>query len=111
LVAAGRKTDAADVLNRLNFIYPMDTEAHRTLGGLWLEQGNLTGAIREFGAVLARVPVPDPAQSHYDLARAYHANHQPDQANEEVLAALEAAPGFRPAQKLLLELSANTEKK
>ena len=111
LVAAGRKKDAADVLNRLNFIYPMDTDAHRTLGGLWLEQGNFTGAIREFRAVLGHTPVLDPAQSHYDLARAYHANHQPDQANEELLAALEAAPGFRPAQKLLLELSTTSEKK
>ncbi|HXB74830.1 MAG TPA: tetratricopeptide repeat protein [Candidatus Acidoferrales bacterium] len=110
LVAAGRKKDAADVLNRLNFVYPMDTDAHRTLGGLWLEQGNFPGAIREYRAVLAHVPVQDPAQSHYDLARAYHANHQPDQANEEVLAALEAAPGFRPAQKLLLELSTTAEK-
>ena len=107
---ASRKKDAADVLNRLNFIYPMDNAAHRTLGGLWLDQGNTAGAIREFQAVLAHNPVSDPAQSHYDLARAYHANHQPDQAKEELLAALEAAPGFRPAQKLLLELSATTEK-
>lgn len=111
LVAAGRKKDAADVLNRLNFIYPLDTDAHRTLGGLWLEQGNFPGAIREYRAVLAHVPVPDPAQSHYDLARAYHANHQPEQANEELVSALEVAPGFRPAQKLLLELSTTVEKK
>jgi len=111
LVAAGRKQEAADVLNRLNFIYPMDTEAHRTLGGLWMEQGNVEGAIREFRAVLAKVPVQDPAQSHYDLARAYNANHQPDQANEELLAALEVAPSFRPAQKLLLELSTTVQKK
>ena len=47
----------------------------------------------------------DPAQAHYDLARAYHADKQDEQAKEELLAALEAAPGFRPAQKLLLELS------
>ena len=111
LAAADRKKDAAAVLNSLNFIYPMDTEAHRTLGGLWMEQGNVDGAIREFRAVLAHVPVQDPAQSHFDLARAYNAKHQSDQANEECLAALEAAPGFRPAQKLLLELSTTTEKK
>jgi tetratricopeptide (TPR) repeat protein len=108
---AGRKKDAADVLNRLNFIYPMDNGAHRTLGTLWFDQGNMAGAIREFQAVLAHIPVIDPAQSHYDLARAYNANHQPDQAKEELLAALEAAPGFRPAQKLLLELSTTAERK
>jgi hypothetical protein len=28
-----------------------------------------------------------------------------DDAREEVISALEAAPGFKPAQKLLLELS------
>jgi hypothetical protein len=32
-------------------------------------------------------------------------NHQDEQAKDESLAALEVAPGFRPAQKLLLELS------
>ena len=110
LEEAGRKKDAASVLNSLNFIYPMDNGVHRTLGGLYLDQGNHAGAIREFQAVLAHIPVIDPAQSHYDLARAYHANHQPDQAKEELLTALEAAPGFRPAQKLLLELSTTAEK-
>jgi tetratricopeptide (TPR) repeat protein len=111
LEEAGRKKAAAEVLNRLNFVYPMDNGAHRTLGGLWLDQGNHAGAIREFQAVLAHIPVIDPAQSHYDLARAYNANHQPDQAKEELLSSLEAAPGFRPAQKLLLELSTTAEKK
>jgi len=111
LEEAGRKKDAASVLNSLNFIYPMDNGVHRTLGGLYLDQGNHAGAIREFQAVLAHIPVIDPAQSHYDLARAYHANHQPDQAKEELLTALEAAPGFRPAQKLLLELSTTAERK
>ncbi len=53
------------------------------------------------GAAIRRIP----AQAHYDLARAYHADKQIEQAKEELLAALEAAPGFRPAQKLLLELS------
>jgi tetratricopeptide (TPR) repeat protein len=101
---AGRKKDAALALEKLNVIYPMDPDAHRMLGGLLLDQHNLKGAIREYGAVVARNPL-DPAQAHYDLARAYLADHQSDKANEELLSALEAAPGFRPAQKLLLELS------
>ena len=104
LEEAGRTAEAADALNRLNFIYPMDGTAHRSLGGLWLVQGNVAGAIREYQAVLARNP-QDPAQAHYDLAKAYQANKQIEQAKEELLAALEVAPGFRPAQKLLLELS------
>jgi tetratricopeptide (TPR) repeat protein len=104
LVDAGRKQEAAAALDRLNYIYPMDPELHRKLGGLWLDQGNVPGAIREFQAVLARNPI-DPAQAHFDLARAYRSNRQENLARDEVLAALEIAPGFRPAQKLLLELN------
>ncbi|MCX6633387.1 MAG: tetratricopeptide repeat protein, partial [Candidatus Solibacter sp.] len=109
LEEAGRAAEAAAALNRLNFVYPMDAAAHRSLGGLWLVQGNIKGAIREFAAALARNP-QDPAQAHFDLARAYHADKQTEQAKEELLAALEVAPGFRPAQKLLLELSTTEDR-
>jgi len=108
LEEAGRRAEAADALNRLNYIYPMDEKAHRSLGELWLVQSNPKGAIREFQAVLAKNPM-DQAQAHYDLALAYKADHQMEQAKEECLSALEAAPGFRPAQKLLLELSNSPE--
>ena len=109
LAEAGRTVEAADALHRLNFIYPMDAAAHRSLGDLWLAQGNIKGAIREFAAVVARDP-QDPAQAHFDLARAYHAAKQDGQAEDELLSALETAPGFRPAQKLLLELNATAVK-
>jgi len=109
LEEAGRPLEAADALNRLNFVYPMDAAAHSSLGGLWLVQGNTKGAIREYAAVIAKDPL-DPAQAHFDLARAYHANKQDEQAKDELLAALEAAPGFRPAQKLLLELSTTADR-
>jgi tetratricopeptide (TPR) repeat protein len=92
------------VLDRLTYIYPMDPEEHSRLGELWLDLNNAPGAIREFRALLARNPI-DPAQAHYDLARAYNLNHQTDPARDQLLDALEIAPGFRPAQKLLLELS------
>ena len=104
LQEAGNEKEAAAVLERLNYIYPMDDAAHETLGGLWLDQSNAAGAIREFQAVVAHSPL-DPARAHYDLARAYHLNHQDEQAKDELLAALEAAPGYRQAQRLLLELS------
>lgn len=106
LVEAGRKKDAADVLARLNYIYPLDNEAHQLLGSFWLEQGNASGAMREFRAVVAHNPI-DPAEAHYDLARALNGNHQLDQAKDELFTALEAAPGYRPAQRLLLELTAD----
>jgi tetratricopeptide (TPR) repeat protein len=106
---AGRKKEAADALNRLNYIYPMDNDQHQTLGALWMDAGNVAGAIREFRAVVAHNPI-DPARSHYDLARAYQLNHEPEQAKDELLAALETAPGYRPAQKLLLELTTTEAK-
>lgn len=109
LEEAGRKKEAAEVLDRLNYIYPMDSEAHQLLGKLWLEQGNAAGAVREFHSIVAHNPI-DPAQSHFDLAQAYNLNHQTEQAKDELFAALEAAPGYRPAQKLLLELSAADKK-
>lgn len=104
LEESGQKKEAARVLGNLNMIYPMDAEAHKRLGSLLLEQSNTKGAVREFGAVAAKNPV-DPAQAYYDLARAYLADGQKEKAEEECLAALEAAPGFRPAQKLLVELT------
>jgi tetratricopeptide (TPR) repeat protein len=110
LIEAGNKKEAAAVLERLNYIYPMDTEQHQMLGSLWIEQGNVTGAIREFGAVVAHNPL-DPAQAHYDLARAYNLNHQADKAKDELFSALETAPGFKPAQKLMLELSSTENQK
>jgi tetratricopeptide (TPR) repeat protein len=105
LTDAGNGKEAAAILERLNYIYPLDNEQHRTLGALWLDQGNVTGAIREFGAVVAHNPI-DPADAHYQLARAFNLDHQPAKAQDELVSALEAAPTYRPAQKLLLELNA-----
>jgi hypothetical protein len=61
--------------------------------------------VRAYRAVVAMKPL-DRAAAHYYLARAYKAAGQMAAASDQVLMALEAAPGFRPAQKLLLELEA-----
>jgi len=101
----GRKRAAAETLERLNLIYPVnDEDLHRRLGRLWLEVGEPERAIREYRAVLALNPI-DRAAAEYDLARAYQAARRPEEAFEHVVSALEAAPGFRPAQRMLLELS------
>jgi tetratricopeptide (TPR) repeat protein len=104
LAAAGNRKEAAAILERLNYIYPMLSEQHRLLGELWLEQDNARGAIREFQALLAAKPT-DLAGAHYDLARAFNLNHQTEDARNELIDAMEIAPGFRPAQKLLLQLN------
>ncbi len=101
----GRKKDAAATLERLNFIYVEDESVHQRLGALHMDLNNPAGAVREYQAVLAGKPL-DPASAHFGLALAFKATNRVGDAKEEVISALEAAPGFKPAQKLLLELSA-----
>jgi len=99
----GEPKEAAATLDRINYIYPVNEDLHRQLGDLWFAQNNYKGAIREYGAVVAMHPL-DKASAQFSLAQAYFANGQKDQAETNVLAALEAAPDFRPAQKLLLQI-------
>jgi cellulose synthase operon protein C len=100
----GQPKEAVATLDRINYIYPVhDEDLHRHLGDLWFAQANYPGAIREYTAVVALNPL-DKAGAHFKLAQAYYASGQRDKAEESVLAALEAAPGYRPAQKLLLEI-------
>ena len=94
---------AATTLEVLNYIYPETESLHRQLGSLWLTQGNYAGAEREYGAVLALHPL-DKASAEFDLAQAYYAAGDKAKAEDSVLLALETAPGFRPAQKLLLQI-------
>jgi len=104
LEESGDQKAAAEVLDRLNYIEPVDEDLHRRLGDLWFGLGNTAGAIREYRAVLAKAPT-DPAASHFNLAKAYRSANRTDEAKDELLLSLEAAPGFRPAQRMLLELS------
>ena len=102
---AGKKREAAATFERLNLIYLRDEDVHRRLGDLEMELGNSAKAVREYQAVLASGTV-DPAGSHFQLARALQSAGRTADAREEALSALEAAPGFKPAQKLFLELNA-----
>jgi tetratricopeptide (TPR) repeat protein len=100
---AGHGDRAAATLEGINYIYPELDGLHTQLGKLLLAQHNYAGAVREYTAVLALNPL-DKASAEFDLANAYFAAGQKDRAEESVLLALETAPGFRPAQKLLLEI-------
>jgi Flp pilus assembly protein TadD len=102
--AAGERAEAAETLARLNYIYPVkDGDLHRRLGDLLYTQKKYEGAIREYNVLVASNPL-DKAGAEFSLAQAYFAAGQRDKAEDSVLAALETAPGYRPAQKLLLEL-------
>jgi tetratricopeptide (TPR) repeat protein len=100
----GNKDQMRTTLQMLGTIYPEDAGTHRDLGDLLLNKGDAEHAIREYQAVLALHP-GDVAQAHFDLARALEAAHRKTDAKDEVLLALEAAPDYKPAQHLLLELS------
>ncbi len=101
---AGKTKEAEAALERLNFVNPMDQDLHEKLGALYMKSGNAPMAVREYSAVVALKPL-DVAGSHYNLAKAYNAEGRKDKAREEALTSLEAAPDYRPAQKLLLEVS------
>jgi tetratricopeptide (TPR) repeat protein len=101
---SGNSKEARTTLATLNYIYPEDEETHRKLGTLLLAAGDADGAVREAKALVALKPA-DTAESHYELAKALTAAHRVDEAKDQVVMALEAAPGFKPAQQLLLQLS------
>jgi cellulose synthase operon protein C len=104
LEEAGKLKEAEAALDRLNFVNPLDADLHDKLGALYMKTNDAGAAVREFAVLVALHPI-DAAGSHYNLAKAYQAQGQKDKAREEVLTALEAAPDYRPAQKLLLEVS------
>jgi len=107
---AGHPDEAIATLESLNYIYPVkDEDLHHRLGDLLLAQKQYDGAIREYNAVVASSPV-DKAGAEFNLAQAYFDAGQSDKAEDSVLAALEVAPGYRPAQKLLLELQQSPAK-
>ncbi len=98
-----RRAEAIDALTGLVYITPGDPDVHVPLGGWLLEEERYTEAVREFGTHLASKPL-DLAGAHFNLARAYHKMEDSENTRKHLLSALEAAPSFRPAQKLLLEI-------
>jgi tetratricopeptide (TPR) repeat protein len=101
---------AIATLEHVNYIEPVnDEDLHHRLGDLLYAQKQYADAIREYDALLASHPM-DKAGAEFDLARAYFAAGQKDKAQDSVLAALETAPDFRPAQELLLKLQAEPAK-
>ncbi len=101
---ASHPSAAELTLTKLDFIYPEDEGVHRDLAKLLLATGDVNGAIRESEATLTLKP-GDAAQTHFELAQALAAAHRVSEAKDQVILALEAAPDYKPAQQLLLQLS------
>lgn len=100
---AGRSDDAIAVLQSVNLVDPMDQELHGTLGDLLLDAGRAQQALREYTIALALDP-HDKATAYYRMARAHNALGDRAASQDKLLLALDVAPNFRPAQRLLLEL-------
>ena len=98
----GRRDEAIDALDGLLYNAPGDPELHATLGRWLLEAGRDREALREFKTYLAMGPL-DVAGAHFNLARTYHKMEDRAGTRKHLLSALEAAPNYRPAQKLLLK--------
>jgi tetratricopeptide (TPR) repeat protein len=108
LLAAGRSDEAVPVLAAVNYADPLTIAGHAELGERLLAQGNGTEALREYQVLLALAP-QDVATARFGNARAYRGIGDAQRARRNLLQALEAAPQLRPAQKMLLEMTDNTQ--
>jgi tetratricopeptide (TPR) repeat protein len=104
LDAAGRGPEALVVLEAVNYSDPLRAAGHRELGERLLAAQRAEDAAREFRVLLALEP-QDFATAHFGLARAARQDGKAVEARRHVLQALEVAPSYRPAQKLLLEIT------
>lgn len=99
-----RFAEAAKVMESINWVYPYVVEEHKWLGDYYLDQAQPRLAIREYDALLGLRP-QDQAEAYLGKAKAALQLEEKDKAKRQVLYALEQAPFFRAAQKLLLEFN------
>jgi tetratricopeptide (TPR) repeat protein len=106
-----QEKDWASVTNyaeRLLAINPLSAVPHRALAEAGAALGNNGQAIGAYKKLLALDP-PDASGIHFQLAKLLHARGGSEgEAKRHVLKALEEAPRFREAQRLLLELENTT---
>src|SRR6185437_3791335 len=97
-------TSVTNYADRMLAINPLSPVPHRGLAEAGVALGNNEMAIVAYRKLLSLDP-PDPSETHYQLAKLLHARGNADaEARRHVLQALEEAPRFRDAQKLLLDL-------
>ena len=97
----------ARMLERSIYIHPYDMKTQKKLGEACSRSGDWEPAIAAYRALVGLNP-SDPAGAHYDLAAAFLASGNMQEAKRETLRALEIAPSFSKAQRLLLKLSGAT---
>jgi hypothetical protein len=96
---------SSDYAERLLAVNPLLSLPHRVLAKAGVTLGKNDQAITAYRKLLLLDPT-DPADAHYQLASLLHARHDSEkEARRHVLQALEEAPRFRDAQRLLLEMT------
>ncbi len=93
----------AETARKLLAINPLIVAPHRWLAGA-AERLNLRDEAVDAYRAWAALDTTDPAETHFRLAKLLAASDRKPEAKREVLKALEAAPRFRAAHKLLLDL-------
>jgi tetratricopeptide (TPR) repeat protein len=100
---------AARMLELSVYIQPYDQETLRKLGESAMESRMWPEAIAAYRSLVGLNP-GDLAGAHFDLARAFLASGNRQEAKRETLRSLEIAPTFIKAQELLLKISNEAEK-
>lgn len=104
LADAGREDDAIDVMMSVNLVDPLDRDLHGELGDMLLAADRAAEALQEYEIALALKP-HDMATAWYRMAQAQHKLGNIERTQDHLLQALDIAPNFRPAQRLLLQLA------
>jgi len=95
---------------RLLAINPLIALPHRALAEAGVASGRSDQAITAYRKLLLLDP-PDPVDVHFQLARLLEARGDSEnEAERQVLLALEEAPRYRDAQRLLLKIKDNMPK-
>jgi tetratricopeptide (TPR) repeat protein len=104
LHAANRHDDSIAVYATLMQVDPLDADVHGEFGELLMDVDRPVEALREFRVALALDP-HDQATAWTRVAQASLAGGDREAAEDAIFRALDVAPNYRPAQRLLLELT------
>ena len=96
-------TGAMYYLNRSRYTEPYDMEVLEHLAELYANSERHAQAVEMRQAILSLEPV-NRAKAQLALATSLYHNHQISEAKRAILQSLEIAPGYREAQKLLLQI-------
>jgi len=94
--------EVAENARRSLAVNPLRAAPHRFLARACEELGQADQAIRAY-QILLRLDPLDPAEAHFRLGRLLYQRGDPD-ARRHVVQALEEAPRYREAHRLLLDI-------